>query len=200
MKKQIIIIHGGTTFDSYEEYINFIRNLKMNIENFKTRKHWQNNFEKELGQNFEIFAPQMPNRNNARYQEWKIWFEKIILFISDDVILVGHSLGGIFLVKYLSENVYPKNIKAVLLVATPFDNVGLKESLGDFILPKSLENFSKQVKKIYLLFSKDDPVVPFEQVDKYKKALSNSKIIIFTDRQHFNNKFFPEIVELIKKI
>ena len=78
MKKQIVIIHGGTTFDNYEEYINFLKNSKVNAEKFKTSKHWQNFLDKELEEIFEVFTPRMPNRNNARYQEWRIWFEKII--------------------------------------------------------------------------------------------------------------------------
>ncbi|OGZ63869.1 MAG: hypothetical protein A3A98_01105 [Candidatus Staskawiczbacteria bacterium RIFCSPLOWO2_01_FULL_40_39] len=200
MKKQIVIIHGGTTFDNYEEYINFLKNSKVNAEKFKTSKHWQNFLDKELEEIFEVFTPRMPNRNNARYQEWRIWFEKIIPFINDDVILLGYSLGGIFLAKYLSENIFPKKIKAVLLVATPFNSVGLKESLGDFTLSTPLKDFSLQTKKTYLIFSKDDSDVPFEQLDKYKKILSNSEIMNFIDKGHFYQDSFPEIVELIKNI
>ena len=73
-------------------------------------------------------------------------------------------------------------------------------SLSDFTLPASLEKFAEQVKKIYLLHSKDDPVVPFEQVEKYKKVLPNAEIIIFEDKQHFNQESFSEIVGLIKNI
>jgi hypothetical protein len=50
----------------------------------------------------------MPNPMNARYNEWKILFKKIVLLLDDNVILIGHSLGAIFLVKYLSENKFPK--------------------------------------------------------------------------------------------
>ena len=63
-----------------------------------------------------------------------------------------------------------------------------------------LDNFSKQVEKTYLLFSKDDPVVPFVQVKKYKNILPNSEVIPLGNRQHFKQESFPEIVELIKNI
>ncbi|MDD5032138.1 MAG: alpha/beta hydrolase [Patescibacteria group bacterium] len=200
MKKQVIVIHGGTTFDTYEEYISYLKNREINIEKLKTPKGWKNSLEKELGADFEVFAPQMPDKTNARYEEWKIWFEKIIPFLNTEVILVGHSLGGIFLAKYLSLNLWPRKIKAVLLVAAPFDRTKNMESLSDFALPASLKKFAEQAGKIYLFQSQDDPSVPFAQADKYKKVLPNSEVIAFTDRQHFDQESFPELVELIKNI
>jgi hypothetical protein len=201
MKKQIVVIHGGTTFNTYKEYILYLKNQAVKIEKFKTRKDWKDSLEKESGTDFEILAPRMPNKTNARYKEWQIWFERMIPFINDDIVFVGHSLGGIFLAKYLSENLFPKKIKMVLLVSAPFDGEGvIEESLSDFALPPSLEKFAAQAGKIYLLHSKDDPVVPFEHINKYKKALPDSETIVFADRQHFNQESFPEIVALLKDI
>ncbi|MBI4652949.1 hypothetical protein HY750_01725 [Candidatus Kuenenbacteria bacterium] len=68
------------------------------------------------------------------------------------------------------------------------------------MLPSSLEKFTKQGGKIYLLHSKDDPVVPFAHLAKYQQVLPNAKTIIFEDRKHFNQETFPEITELIKSI
>jgi len=200
MKKQIIVIHGGATFNSHQEYIHFLKQGEVSANTFKTKRSWKDFLQKELGEEFEVFTPQMPNKYNASYEDWKIWFERIIPFINDNVILIGHSLGGIFLAKYLSKNIFAKKISAVLLVAAPFDDKDLQETLGDFILPLSLEKFYNQTKKIYLFFSNDDPVVPFEQMSKYKNVLLNAQMFTFTDRQHFNQESFPEILELLKNI
>lgn len=157
-------------------------------------------FNAQHRENFEVFTPQMPNKQNARYEEWRIWFERMTPFLGDGVVFVGHSLGGIFLVKYLSENMFPKKIKAVILVAAPFKEVVGKESMGDFALPSSITNFSKQAGKIYLLYSKNDPIVPFEALTKYERALSGAKTKIFEDKGHFNIESFPEIIEIIKSL
>lgn len=141
----------------------------------------------------------MPNGKNAKYKEWQIWFEKIIPLLNREIILVGHSMGGIFLAKYLSENRFPKTILATILVAAPFNEEG-GESLGDFSLPKSLARFEKQSREIFLIYSTDDPSVPFSKLEKYKKALPNAKTLIFKDKGHFRQETFPEIVELIKNI
>ena len=198
MKKQVVVIHGGDTFETYEGYLYFLKNFQIDPDYFKN-KGWKNTLQDELGDDFEVIAPNMPNKINAKYLEWKIWFEKFFPFLNEGVIFVGHSLGGTFLAKYLSENILPKKIKTIILIAAPLDDENSEESLNDFALSESLKKITEQVGKIYLFHSKDDPVVPFEQADKYKNALPNSEIIAFTDRQHFNQEHFPELVELLKK-
>ncbi|MFH1838331.1 MAG: alpha/beta hydrolase [Candidatus Kuenenbacteria bacterium] len=206
MKKQIIVIHGGATFDTHEDYIFYLKNEEINLERLKSHKNWKDTLATELGSDYEILTPQMPNKTNARYKEWKLWFERIVKLLNNEIILIGHSLGGIFLVKYLSENSISKTIKATILVAAPFDNDAkskkllIKHSLTDFLLPSSLAKFIQQGNKIYLLHSKDDPDVLFGQLEKYKQALPNAKAIVFNNRGHFNQETFPEIVELIKSL
>jgi len=200
MKQQVVVIHGGTTFDTYEDYISYLKNKEISLDKLRLRKSWKNDLPGKLGDNFDVLLPRMPNGTNARYEEWKIWFERIIPFFNKGVILIGHSLGGMFLAKYLSENTFPKIIKAVLLIAAPFDDADSEESLANFKLPSSLERFAQQVKIIYLIQSKDDPVVPFEQLKKYKQALPNAKTMIFSNREHFGQETFPEMVQLIKKL
>jgi len=198
MKKQIVIIHGGTTFDTYEEYMTYLNSCEVTLENIN-KKDWKDFLSSKLPE-FEIIYPKMPNAKNARYQEWKIWFEKLFPFLNDGVILVGHSLGGIFLVKYLSENNFPKKIKSVHLVAAPYDTEHCKESLADFALPKNLANFTKQTRKIFLYQSKDDTVVPYIDVEKYKRDIPNATLEIFEDRGHFLQEDFPELIKDIKNL
>src|SRR4051812_18846652 len=111
MKQQILVIHGGDTFETYEEYIRDLKKSKLDLNQIR-KVGWKQNLAKKLGKNFDVLSPKMPNALNARYKEWEIWFEKIIPLLDKNIVLVGHSLGGIFLVKYLSENSFPKKIKA----------------------------------------------------------------------------------------
>lgn len=200
MKQQVLIIRGGETFSNYKEYISYLKNKKISLNDLKTQKGWKYKMANELGEDYEVFLPEMPNRRNSHYLEWKIWLEKIISILDDDLILIGSSLGGIFLAKYLSENKVSKKIKALILISAPFDDSNNEESLIDFKLPNSLLNISKQCKNIYLIQSKDDNIVPFDQVFEYKELLPKAEIIIFEDRGHFSQETFPEIVELIKQI
>jgi uncharacterized protein len=203
MKNQIIFIHGGDTFETYDEYLAFLRDFEVDEEYFNShfdKKKWSSSLEEKLGDNFKVISLNMPNSINAKYLEWKIWFENFFPFFSEEVILIGTSLGGIFLTKYLSENNFPKKIKGTFIVAAPFDSTDSEYTLADFILPSNLDNIKKQGGKIYFYHSKDDPVVPFADLEKYRKQLPEANFIILEDRQHFNQEEFPEIIQAIKDL
>ncbi len=193
MKKQVVVIHGGDTFETYEEYLNFLRGYEIDIERYKSDKRdWKPWLRQRLGSDYEVILPIMPNKTNARFDEWKIWFEKFIPFLHDNVLLIGHSLGGTFLAKYLSENQFKKKIKAVFLVGAVYGRDSEGYSLVSFTLPT---NLNLQTETIYLYHSKDDSVVPFSALEQYKKALPNAQIRIFEDRGHFNQEEFPELAQ-----
>lgn len=199
MKKQIIAIHGGETFETYKQYISFLENIEIDFERMMS-EGWKDNMEKDLGKGFEVVLPRMPNAYNAKYLEWKIWFEKMIPFFENKVVLIGHSLGGIFLVKYLSENKFPKKILAIFLVAAPYNDKNLDYSLADFKLKKDLSLLQNQSEKLFIYQSRDDAVVPFADFEKYKKALPDANFREFNNKEHFSQKNFPEIVWEIRKI
>jgi len=52
MKKQIVVIHGGKTFDSYEEYINSLKTREVDIEKFKFKIDWRDSLRNNLGDSF----------------------------------------------------------------------------------------------------------------------------------------------------
>ncbi len=200
MKQQVLAIHGGTSFDSDEDYLDFLKTRELSIDKLKECYDWKAMLRKELGEEFEVLVPKMPNSTNVRYAEWRIWFERCAAFLQDDVILIGHSLGGIFLAKYLSENDFPHTIKATFLVGAPYEGTSTVESLKDFALPSSLEKFASQGGAIYIVHSKDDPVVPFEEVEKYQQALPQAQKMIFNTKGHFNQESFPELVAFIQSL
>ncbi|MFA5386874.1 MAG: alpha/beta hydrolase [Candidatus Paceibacterota bacterium] len=201
MKKQIVAIHGGETFDTYEEYLSFLKNLEIDFERIKSKeKSWKKNLGKKLGNDFEVILPEMPNALNAKYIEWEIMFGKLIPFLEEEIILIGHSLGGIFLAKYLSENILPKKITAIFLISAPFGSQNAKPSLGDFSFEKDLSKLQEQGGKIFLCHSRDDACVPFSDFEKYKKELPKAEEMIFEDRGHFNQMEFLELAEIIKEL
>lgn len=199
MKKQVLFIHGGSTFNTYKDYLFFLKNLKINLDKYRKTK-WSDSLRKELGGRFDILLPKMPSPINAKYNEWKILFKRMAPLLENNVILIGHSLGAIFLAKYLSENNFPKKILATLLVSAPHDDEDTEESLGNFVLPKNLNKLNKQGGKIFLYQSKDDLVVPYSHLERYKKALPNAIIREFKKRGHFDQPKFPELIKDIKNL
>lgn len=198
-KTQVLFIHGGMTFKNNKDYLNYLkhRTIRLNHE-----ENWEDFFLGEkLGKNFHLIKPRMPCKENARYEEWKIHFQRYMPLLKNNVVLVGYSLGGVFLAKYLSENKFPKKIVSVYLVASPFDDTIYNEDLaGGFKLKKDLSLIEKNSKKVYIMFSKDDPVVPVSHAEKFKNKIPHAKVVIYNDKNgHFRVTRFPEIVKMIKK-
>jgi len=131
MKKQVIFIHGGETFDTYDEYIEYLKNTEFDPDKFKV-KRWKDSLEENLGGGFQVIAPVMPSKYNSKYNEWEIWFKKTFPFLENDIVLIGHSLGGIFVAKYLSENKFPKKILATYLIAASMNLKNLPSKYGFF--------------------------------------------------------------------
>jgi len=204
MKKQVLVIHGGETFASYEDYLKYLQNYELDLEKIEEKsKGWKRHLQEDLGDEFEVIQPQMPSPRNAKYAEWKVWLEKYTPFLRDDIILIGNSLGAIFWAKYLSENNLPVKISQIHLVAAPFDNNNREDceyDLIDFNFSKDLSRVEKQAKNIFLYQSKDDPVVPFIDLEKYSKELPSARKVIFEDKGHFSIEEFPEIIENIKNL
>lgn len=204
MKKQhqVIFIRGGEVFDTKEEFLYYLKNIK-EYDPYKTKRTWRDWLEWSLSENFELFAPNMPNKQWADYDAWKIWFEKILPFINmkkgSKLIMIGQSLGGLFVAKYLSENKFVKQIDQLHLVSAVFDKQGLKcEKVGNFILnTDKIKNVTPQADKIFLYHSTDDDLVPFEHSQKYLNYLDNAKLFEFNDRKHFTQPAFMEILEVI---
>lgn len=103
--KTAIILHGMA--DSEEEY-----------DGRESEHHWIPWLCQQLGlEGYAVYTPEMPMPYAPEYEAWKRAFEKLI--IDEETILVGHSCGGGFLVRYLSEN--DVRVGKVVLVAPWLD-------------------------------------------------------------------------------
>lgn len=197
--QQIIVIHGGTTFQDYDEYLKSLSEKKLDIDRFVYKPKWKELLQENLGSEYQVLLPSMPNSTNARYSEWKLWFEHISSLFTDNCILVGHSLGAAFLAKYLSENSLPVTIKATILIAAPYDDESV-EDLTDFKITKLSERLTDQAGRLVFFNGKDDPVISVQDLQKYQDQLPSAEFTILSAPDHFVRTDFPELVGLLKNI
>ncbi|MFA7252238.1 MAG: alpha/beta hydrolase [Candidatus Paceibacterota bacterium] len=199
-KIQVLIVHGGMTFKNQGNYLHYLKTKKVSLDK---RINWAGDYlEKSLGSNYQVIRPRMPLQDNAKYEEWKIFFERYIPHLKNNAILIGCSLGGIFLAKYLSEHKFPRKIKGVFLVCAPYDNSHSDEDLvGGFTLKSDLSLIVKNSSKLTMLFSADDECVTPHHAEKYRQKLPKANIIIYKSKNgHFNVPIFPEIIKMIKDL
>ena len=114
MQKTLIFVHGGESFEWYDEYLNWIETtaISWNMKPFLIYDDWKK-WKIELAKKFTdlwnlVYMPSLPNPQNAKYAEWKLFFDSWILKIEilGELIFIGSSLGGCFLLKYFSEKCY----------------------------------------------------------------------------------------------
>ena len=148
----------------------------------------------ELSDTHEFFLPAMPCKENADYTAWSIWFEKFLPYLHDGVVLIGHSLGGGFLLRYLTENKLSIIVTQLHLVApcvyeVPGFNIDLTTWKG----------FASDVTETHLWHSSDDTIVPIAQSERFAAVYPPAQLHQFSDRFHFLTETFPELLAEIQK-
>lgn len=195
-KKQILIIHGGDSFASYEDYLANLTAKELDYERLQPSKRWKDTIIESFPE-ADVLTPEMPNKANAQFDEWKLWFEKIIPFFGDDVRIIGHSLGAMFLAKYLHQHPLDSPVRQLFLLAGGYGNAD-SEGYGNFVVT-SATGLEQSAQEIHVMHSEDDFVVPYSELDGYERDLPAAHIHRFTDRNHFLDAEFPELIELLKQ-
>lgn len=187
--KNAIIIHG--TCDEAEYFSDKYPSL--------SNSHWFPWLQKQLLMNGILAqTPEMPEAYSPDYEAWKREFEQFN--IDEDSILVGHSCGAGFLLRWLSEN--KVRIDKLLLVAPWLDPDKEKTaSFFDFEIDKSITD---RIGETHLLFSNDDESDILESVRIIKESIPDILFHEFTGRGHFTSgqmgtDKFPELLDYILK-
>jgi len=185
--KNAIIIHGTS---SKEEYFS---DSYPSLSN----SHWLPWLQKQLLIN-NIFTqtPEMPDAYLPDYKKWKSEFERFN--INKNSILIGHSCGGGFLIRWLSENKI--NINKLILVAPWLDPK--REKTKDFFNFSIDSSITKKIKEIHLLISSDDDKDILDSVEIIKNNIEEIKLHQFFNLGHFcfndmKTDKFPELLNLI---
>jgi predicted alpha/beta hydrolase family esterase len=193
--KKIFIIWWWVDASNYKGFEEYLINEEFNPYEEKVL-WWKDNLQTDLWECFEVIKIPMPNKFFAEYKYWKIMFQKATPYFSDKNILIWHSLGWSFLLKYLEENSL-ENISQIHLIAPAvFDSED--ELLWSFKFDEKLEKFKRFENIVNVYHSKDDDVVDFWDCLHLQKALEKSNFEIFENVGHFI--FEEHIEELVRNI
>ena len=115
--------------------------------------------------------------------------------IDDQTILIGHSLGGSFVLRLLEKGAKPH---AAIVVSAPIKRLGI-EDLDDHIVsfvepPFKWETIKQNCKNILVVASDNDPYVPMEHASTIAKNLS-AHLDICYGCEHIQMKEYPELLE-----
>jgi predicted alpha/beta hydrolase family esterase len=151
-----------------------------------------------LGPLYEISYPRMPNEGDPSYAAWRAAISKAIAGLSDNPILVGHSVGATILVNALAENPFQKTFAGIFLIATPFIGPGGWPS--DDIKPA--QNLGARLPEntpIYFYHGSEDVTAPIGHVELYKQAVPQAHVRRLNGRDHqLNNDLSQVAAEILE--
>lgn len=186
---QVILIHGRP---DKEEYFDDTMPKPHEAHWFP----WLKNKLQEHG--IKTIIPVMPKPYEPDYEEWKKVFET--LEITTETLLVGHSRGGGFLLRYLSEHKIV--VEGFIMIAPSIlPNPGVVTGFSEYEIDKSIVD---RIPKISLFYSTDDEEGISKSVEKIKTFLPDIIYYEFNNKGHFTKgdlctEEFPELLEEILK-
>jgi uncharacterized protein len=160
-------------------------------------KHWYPWIKSQLEERaISVVLEDMPNAKEPVYSKWKEAFEKHS--INEETILIGHSCGGGFLVRWLSEN--KVGVGKVILVAPWLDPEG--EIDKEFFNFEIDPDIAKKTAGLTIMYSSDDFSDILETIEILKVKLVGADYREFTGKGHFTlgdmgTEEFPELLALL---
>lgn len=141
-------------------------------------------------------APNLPSTNEP---DRLGWIAGVIDEISpdDELIFVGRSLGG-SLIPYLLER-DDIQARAAFSIAAPIDDLGWKNLEDFFDDAPNYEKAASSCEQYFHWYSDDDPYVPLDHGERFKKLLGG-EMKVFHQYSHFYNETFPELIEAVSKL
>ncbi len=174
MTKRVLIIHGWES---------------------NSTEHWFLEEKERLEKlGCEVTVPDMPGNSHPKKEEWV----RVIKDFRPDrgSILIGHSLGGVAILRYL-EKTFDRVGKCIFL-ATPIKKLGLGyEEIENFLEEDFNWNKIKEASEKLVIFNQtNDPAVPLQE----GKDLANyigAELIVVEGNDHFDKIDFSLLEESI---
>lgn len=186
--KNAIIVHGMPS--QLEDRI--AKSLGIKYSKF----HWLGWLGRQLRRNgYEVWAPEMPT---PYAPDWEVWVKEVEKAkIGPDTLLVGHSCGGGFWIKYLSLN---KDLKVgkVILVAPWIDPDG--NEAGDFFKNYKIDpGLTARTKALVIFNSDNDMGNVLKSVATIRQTIKGVQYKEFKNYGHFTvfqmkTTKFPELL------
>ncbi len=162
-----------------------------------SQERWYQSVASEVGTLFdEVLTPDLPHPDLGLMSEWLPTLQG--LQPDQHTVLIGHSLSGTLILRYLEEAAGP--IAGFYTVAAPTTGLDRDEleATGFFADPYDWATIKRNAMHRVVLASTDDDTVPFGQAEEIA-AQTGAELIAFANKGHFRDDTFPELVARLAK-
>jgi predicted alpha/beta hydrolase family esterase len=149
-----------------------------------------------LKESVEIRYPRMPGEDDPSYGLWKPVLEQEIRALPSGAVLVGHSVGGTVLIRFLTEQAPPPAPSGIVIIAAPFLGDGGWSIDGETFPPDLGERLPKDV-PIHFYHGLADESVPPSHVECYARAVPYGHVHCLPGRNHQLNDDLSEVAAMI---
>lgn len=154
---------------------------------------------RELGPDYDVRYPVMPNEADPQFAAWKVALEREIAALHAGAIIVGHSVGGTILVNVLAEGAPAVELGAIVLVAAPFVGQGGWKS-DDIEPPSDLAARLPAGVPVFLYHGDKDTTAPVSHVALYAAAIPHAQVRRLADRDHQLDNDLSEVASDIRAL
>src|SRR3989338_4018732 len=180
-----VLVHGSPEKDQSKEPSDIPQN----------QKPWYVWTKKKLEEcGYKVTLPLMPKSWLPDYADWKREFEKTE--VNEKSVLIGHSAGTAFLVRWLGET--KRKIKKLILVAPgKISSNDRVKALYDFKINKEIKKLVDEI----IIFISNDAQHHIDSAKLYEKEL-DGQLIEIENKGHFRTSDMGtgEFLELLEKI
>ena len=155
----------------------------------------------KLNQN--VIVPTFPiGVDIQNYEVWKKELNKYKDYINENTVFIAHSIGPIFVIKYILNN----NIKIDSLYSVSgfngFINIKDFDKVNQSFFMNDYSNFKNYCNNRIAIYSNNDPFVPHNLLEEFSKNIDAS-VSVIDNAGHFieddGYKTFSYLFELIKE-
>ncbi|XP_056442021.1 serine hydrolase RBBP9 [Gadus chalcogrammus] len=137
----------------------------------------------------------MPDPVTARESVWLPFMEE--MGCDEETVIIGHSSGAAAALRYAESH----KVFGIILVGAYVSDLGdeTERASGYFNRPWDWSSISSNVDHLVQFGSSDDPFLPWEEQQEVADNLK-TELHHYSDRGHFQNTAFPELITAVKKL
>lgn len=154
---------------------------------------------RELGPEYDIRYPAMPNEGDPNLATWGAAFEREFVTLADGAFLVAHSVGATILANVLAGRRTKRRFGGVFLVSAPFVGEGGWPSDNSPPMTDLGARLAEGL-PVLLYHGDQDATAPIAHLDLYAQAIRQAMVTRLPGRDHQLNNDLSEVADDIHQL